>query len=132
MDNYPPSKTPIKVTVSSDLEPVKGEGFITERDDGFTVEFNLLRDKFTIEHSVAVTRIVTEGDMSYTIELCEAQTSTVLATPYGAVRFAVKTLERTVERMYDKLHIILKYILASEAAGELERSIIMEVEKVSK
>lgn len=128
MDTYPPSTISVTVTVASELEPVACDGTLCLGGDGFTVSFILQRDKFTIEHSADVTKIVTDGDMSYAIELCSRQTETLLNTPYGAVRFAVKTLERTVERIGDKIKIVLRYILSSDGAGELERSVNLVVD----
>lgn len=123
MDSTVPRSIPVAVTVASEQEPVQCDGIYAERAGGFTLEFSIERDKFVIDHTAAVTSIVARGDMSYDIALGERDTETLLGTPFGEMRFAVRTTERTVIREADAISITLQYVLSSQAAGEIERTV---------
>ncbi len=63
------------------------------------------------------------GVMSYKISLSDKPSTVLLGTPFGEMRFAVKTLERTIERADGVLRVALKYVLSSAAAGDIERAV---------
>lgn len=119
---------PVTVTVASDQEPVKCNGVYSEDRHGFCLEFSIGNDKFRVEHGALCTRLTADGVMSYDIELKDEETSTLLATPYGAVRFKVKTIERNIVRGEKDLNISIKYVLTSDTADVLERDVELSVE----
>ena len=124
MDSTVPRSTiPVAVTVASEQEPVECKGVYSEHAGGFTLEFSIQRDKFTVEHAAEHTRIKADGVMSYDIKLGKTDGDTLLNTPYGQMRFPVKTTERTVERKADRLNMLFKYIFSSATAGEIERAV---------
>lgn len=127
MENPLPRSRPVAVTVASDKEPVVCDGVLTQANDGFVLEFSVGNDKFDLVHGGGFTRVSATGDMSYDIELKEHETSTVLSTPFGMVRFAVKPIVRDVETTENGIRVKLKYILASTAAGEIERTVDIAV-----
>lgn len=128
MENpLPRSVIPVAVTVASDKEPVTVDGELMQSASGFTLEFSVKHDRFTVAHDGVATRIKADGDMSYDIELKAEDTATVLSTPFGMVRFAVRTLMRDVVSTDSGMKIQLKYILASDAAGEIERTVDISV-----
>ncbi|MCH5166068.1 MAG: hypothetical protein J1G01_06675 [Clostridiales bacterium] len=128
MDSTVPRSTiPVAVIIASEQEPVKCDGVYAEHAGGFALEFSIHQDKFAIEHTAAKTKICTSGELSYDIELSDKVSSVLLATPFGKARFTVKTLDRTVQKSDDKLDISLRYILSSEAAGDIERFVDVTV-----
>lgn len=131
MESLPRSSISVAVEVASDREPVTCDGVLTQSKEGFALEFFVGNDKFIITHGVASTRIAAAGDMSYDIELKASDTETVLSTPFGMVRFTVKTLLREVTSSDEGIKIVLKYILASDAAGEIERTVDLAVRFLS-
>ncbi|MDE6401096.1 MAG: hypothetical protein K2L54_00610 [Clostridiales bacterium] len=125
MDSTVPRSTcPVAVTVASEQEPVKCEGVYAEHSGGFALDFNIGAEKFTVTHAEDCTRVTAHGGaMSYDIALSEKPSSVLLGTPFGEMRFTVKTLERTVERADGFLRVALKYVLSSAAAGDIERAV---------
>lgn len=125
MDSTVPRSTrTVAITVASEQEPVKCEGVYAEQACGFTLEFDIGAEKFTVAHTEASTRVkACGGVMSYDISLAEAPSDVLLGTPFGEMRFAVKTLERTVERADGSLRVALKYVLSSASAGDIERAV---------
>lgn len=113
----------VAVTVASDIEPVRCEGILTRNDGGFVLEFSIRQDKFIIDHNSERTRISVCGGMSYDICLSDEQSSTLLGTPYGKIRFDVLTIERDVKDYGHGVRILLRYILKSSESGEIERAV---------
>lgn len=88
------------------------------------MEFDIGAEKFTVAHTEACTRVkACGGVMSYDISLAEAPSDVLLGTPFGEMRFAVKTLERTVDSADGILRVTLKYVLSSASAGDIERAV---------
>lgn len=116
-------KRRVNIIVDSDREPVITDGYITERADGFTLEFRIGGDSYVIEHAETHTRVKADGIMSYDIRVCPEGSSTLLATPYGNVRFAVTERTRAVVKRDGGWDIDLSYTLASGAAGDMERAV---------
>lgn len=113
----------VAVTVASDIEPVKCEGTLTRNEGGFVLEFSIRQDRFTIDHNNERTRISVCGGMSYDICLSDENSSTLLGTPYGKIRFDVLTIERDVKDYGHGVRILLRYILKSGESGEIERAV---------
>ena len=128
MDSTVPRSTiPVAVVVASEQEPVECNGAFAEHAGGFALEFSIHQDKFVIEHTAAKTKVCAEGGLSYEIELSDKVSSVLLATPFGEARFTVRTLERAVQKSDGKLNISLRYVLSSEAAGDIERFVDITV-----
>lgn len=118
---------PVTVTVATETEPVTTDGIFTERLDGFILEFFIGSDKFKIEHNENVTTVKADGVMSYDIALKPEQTETMLDTPFGKVKFNVKTETREVKRTSGLMRIMLCYVLGSDAVGDMPRSVDITV-----
>lgn len=127
MENPLPRSKTVAVTVASEQEPVTVDGELLQSDDGFVLKFSVSNDQFTVTHGSVFTRITAVGDMTYDIELTDGVTSTVLATPFGKVKFAVKTVVRDVTVGDDRIRISLKYILDGASVGEIERTVDISV-----
>ena len=126
MDSTVPRSTvpiPVAVTVASDKEPVECSGILKEYSHGFELGFSIKNDKFSVLHTAESTRVTAAGELSYDIPLMSGETSAVLETLFGKIRFSVKTLVRDIVRSENSLKILLKYILSSETAGEIERTV---------
>lgn len=124
MDSSVPRSTlPVALTVASEAEPIECDGIYTETADGFTLEFSIREDDFIIEHNGASSRIAAKGLMSYEIILGVPGATTLLATPYGKVRFDVETINRDVVRQGDGLRVLFRYALFSEPAGRIDRAV---------
>lgn len=116
-------KRHVDVTVDSDREPVITDGYITERDDSFTLEFNIGKDTYLIEHTPAATRIKADGIMSYDVWVCPEGSTTLLATPYGNVRFVITERFRNALKLEVGWDISLQYVMSSPTAGDMEREV---------
>lgn len=124
------SSVAVAVTVASDREPVECEGSYVPAADGFILEFYIGGDKFVIEHAAGngngasgFTRVAAFGDMSYDIKISDEKSDTLLSTPYGKVRFDVVPLLREVDMDAERVNIKLKYLLAADGVGEIERAV---------
>ena len=120
-------KKPVSITVATDTEPVTVDGFYSDTADGFTVEFELGEDRFTVEHGENRTTVKAKGLMSYDITLCEENTSTMLSTPFGMVKFDVKTELRRAEEKDGVLRLMLFYVLHADGVGDMPRSVDLRV-----
>lgn len=127
MDSKPRSIMSVAVRVASEQEPVECAGKFTEKLGGFILEFCVHNDRFTVEHSREATAIRAKGLMNYDIVLNDAVTFALLNTPYGVMKFEVKTLKREVVKLNDKLDISLQYVMKNAAAGELDRAVDVTV-----
>lgn len=87
------------------------------------MEFSIREDTFYIDHNSERTLLKAGGGMSYDLCLCGDKSSTLLGTPYGKIRFDVITLARDVAEDGDGVHILLRYVLKSVEAGEIERAV---------
>ncbi|MCH5155289.1 MAG: DUF1934 family protein [Clostridiales bacterium] len=114
---------PVTVTVATETEPTAVDGVFSRTADGFTLEFCIGEDKFVISHTNEQTTVKTKGLMSYEITLCDVDTQTVLATPFGMVKFDVKTELRKVEEKDNSLHVMLLYVLHADGVGDMNRSV---------
>lgn len=124
MDSTVPRSTkPVVITVASEQEPIVCDGMFSQLSDGFGLEFSIGEDRFTIEHTQTSTHIVAIGVMKYDITLGSERTFTVLDTPFGKVRFAVDTVVRDVSVTDGGVVIAVGYIMSSDAAGKIERTI---------
>lgn len=128
MDSKPRSNIPVTVTVASEQEPVKCPGTYSEHADGFTLRFELSGDEFELRHTRAATFIKATGVMQYDIELNDAETFALIATPFGQMRFSVKTYERCVVKLNDTVKINLYYAMSNDAAGKMERAVDIVVD----
>lgn len=127
MDSKPRSTIPVAVTVASEQEPVTCSGNYTEQSDGFTLQFCLRDDSFTIEHTKAATRVRAKGVMNYDIELNDAVTFALISTPFGEMKFEVRTYERCVVKLNDTVKIMLSYAMENAAAGKMDRAVDITV-----
>ena len=118
-----PRSRPIAVTVASEREPVECAGEFVEKAGGFVLRFCMGNDDFTVEHDKSGTRVSARGVMSYDIVLSDVDTETLLATPYGKMRFAVTTAERKISLTDNGVDIKLVYVMSSQAAGQMERAV---------
>lgn len=118
-----PRSRPIVVTVASDREPVECAGEFAEKAGGFVLRFCMGDDDFTVEHDKSGTRVSARGVMSYEIFLCDGDTETLLATPYGKMRFTVTPTGRDITLTETGVEIKLAYILSSQATGQMERAV---------
>lgn len=123
MKNTTPKSIPVAVTVASEQEPISCEGTYFPDAQGFGLEFSIGKDRFLIEHTVDCTRVAADGVMSYDITLSANKTDTLLATPYGMVKFDVTTLARDVTVSDIGVTVVLRYILSAQGAGEMDRSV---------
>ena len=121
------NKIPVLVSVASEQEPVTVEGELTQNLDGFALEFKLGSDSFTVLHAEKATQIKADGVMAYDITLSDEKTSTLLATPYGKIRFDVITVTRRVTSTNDGFKILLAYELNNDAAGKIARAVDVTV-----
>ncbi|MCM1368226.1 MAG: hypothetical protein NC184_05420 [Roseburia sp.] len=117
------SKVPIRLSVMSELEPVVCDGFYSERDDGFVMEFDIGTDNYAIEHTAASTKLTTRGFLSYDIVFGNDVSRSRLVTPFGDVDVSVSDAERDVAFSDDGITVGLKYTLSSESVGELSRNV---------
>lgn len=127
MDSTVPPSRPVAITVASEQEPIEVSGVYAEHDGGFVLEFSIERDRFTIDHSPSTTRIAAVGGLSYDISLSEKESSTLLSTPYGNIRFAVTPVLRDVVTSNDGLAIVLEYVLTSADGEKIKRSVDIKV-----
>ena len=117
------NKIPVLVTVASEQEPVTVEGELVKTSDGFTLGFKLGGDAFTVVHSETTTELKADGVMAYDITLADAPTTTLLATPYGKIRFDVITVTRRVTQSDGWTRLVLAYELNNAAAGKIARAV---------
>lgn len=129
MKNCDKTKIPVFVSVASEQEPVTVEGELLQNTDGFALEFKLGGDAFTVVHGEKTTQVKADGVMSYDITLSDEKTSTLLATPYGKIRFDVITVARRVTETNDGFKILLAYELNNDAAGKIARAVDITVHK---
>ena len=122
MDSKPRSTIPVAVRIASEQEPVDCSGTYTEQSDGFSLRFCMGADEFTVVHTKAATSVAAKGVMNYDIVLNDAETFTMLKTPYGEMKFAVVTRERSVVRLNDSIRILLEYTMKNDASGEMDRA----------
>lgn len=118
-----PSTVPIAVTIASEQEPVECAGLYTERADGFSLEFFIRSDRFTIVHTDTCTRLCAHGTMSYELELGDRDSSVELDTPFGRLGFDVHTETRKAEKTADGLSVALKYALIDAGGDRSERDV---------
>lgn len=123
MDNTTPKSIPVAVTVASELEPISCQGTYFPDEHGFGLEFSIGKDRFLIEHTQNSTRVAADGVMSYDITLSSEKTDTLLATPYGMVKFDVVTLARDVTVSDIGVTVVLQYVMSAQGAGEMTRSV---------
>ncbi|MDE6201435.1 MAG: hypothetical protein K2M47_06135 [Clostridiales bacterium] len=127
MDNVIGVNMPVTVTVATETEPTTVDGVYTKTDDGFVLQFEIGTDKFSIAHGEKQTEVKAEGVMSYDITLCDDNTSTVLATPFGMVKFNVKTEMRHVCITERIVRMLLSYVLSADGVGDMMRKVDVTV-----
>lgn len=127
MDRFNGTHIPVAVTVATETEPTTVDGVYSKTADGFTLEFQIGTDKFTVAHGENQTTVKAEGVMSYDITLRDEVTHTVLATPFGMVKFAVKTESREVHRSENLLRVLLCYVLSADSVGDMTRAVDVTV-----
>ena len=120
-------KKQVAVTVATETEPVTVDGAYSETADGFCVEFKIGEDEFLITHSEKMTTVKATGLMSYDITLCDEATSTMLKTPFGMVKFDVKTELRRAEEKDGVLRLMLFYVLHADGVGDMPRSVDLRI-----
>ena len=120
-------KKSVSVTVATDTEPVTVDGFYSDTADGFALQFQIGEDSFTVEHGEKQTTVKAKGMMSYDITLCEENTSTMLSTPFGMVKFDVKTELRRAEEKDGELRLMLFYVLHADGVGDMPRSVDLTI-----
>lgn len=118
---------PVFVTVATETEPTTVDGTYCKTADGFVIDFEIGTDKFVISHSEAKTSVKATGVMSYDITLGDDVTYTTLATPFGKVRFAVKTQSRKVTYGESVIRIMLCYVLSADGVGDMARSVDVSI-----
>lgn len=118
---------PVTVTVATETEPVTVDGVYSVTADGFSVEFEIGEDKFAITHTEKMTTVKATGLMSYEITLCDESTSTMLQTPFGMVKFDVKTELRRAEEKDGVLRLMLFYVLHADGVGDMPRSVDLRI-----
>lgn len=118
---------PVTVTVATETEPTTTDGVYTKTADGFILQFEIGTDKFSVTHSEKQTEVKAEGVMSYDITLCDENTSTVLATPFGMVKFNVKTEMRHVCITERIIRLLLSYVLSADGVGDMMRKVDITV-----
>ena len=113
----PLCKSPVAVTVASDVEPVECEGSLACTDGGFVLEFSAADNGYTVLHENNVTRIVATGILSYELGFgCESKTTVV--TPMGNIELSVIPIECSVEKNNDGVRLEFSYKLV---AGDTEQ-----------
>lgn len=117
------SKVPIRLCIASELEPVVCDGFYSEREDGFVIEFVIGTDSYEIDHNAVRTKLTTRGLLSYEIVFGESSEASPLCTPFGNMDFSVADAERNVALSGDGVNVGLKYTLFSESVGKIERNV---------
>lgn len=127
MEKFDGTKLPVTVTVATETEPTSVDGVFSRTEDGFTLEFCIGEDKFIIVHTDEKTTVKATGVMAYDITLCADDTQTVLATPFGMVKFAVKTALRKVEQKDNYMRIMLCYVLSADGVGDMERAVDISI-----
>lgn len=123
MDKFNQKNLPVSVTVATETEPTTVDGVYSKTDDGFVLEFSIGADKFVITHGEAKTTVQAKGVMSYDITLSDEITQTVLATPFGMVKFDVKTESRSVTQLDNWFRILLCYTLSADGVGDMARTV---------
>lgn len=118
---------PVTVTVATETEPTTVDGVYGKTDDGFTLEFVIGTDKFRITHGEQQTTVKAEGVMAYDITLKSERTFTLLATPFGKVKFAVKTEARRATVADDSIRLQLCYVLSADGVGDMARSVDLSI-----
>lgn len=119
---------PVTVTVATETEPTSVNGVYTKTDDGFILQFEIGTDKFSVTHGEKQTEVKADGVMSYDITLCDAGTTTTLATPFGMVKFNVKTEMRHVSVTERIIRMLLSYVLSADGVGDMMRKVDITVE----
>ena len=127
MENFGKDKRPVSVTVATDTEPVTVDGTYSAAADGFTVEFEIGEDRFAITHTDEKTTVKANGLMSYDITLCDEPTATMLQTPFGMVKFDVKTELRRAEEKDGVIRLMLFYVLHADGVGDMPRSVDLTI-----
>ncbi|MDE7107364.1 MAG: hypothetical protein K2O39_03490 [Clostridiales bacterium] len=118
---------PVTVTVATETEPTSVDGVCTKTADGFILRFSIGTDKFSVTHAENQTEVKAEGVMSYDITLCDEDTNTVLATPFGMVKFNVKTEMRHVCVTERIIRMLLSYVLSADGVGDMLRKVDITV-----
>ncbi|MDE6617764.1 MAG: hypothetical protein K2K13_01915 [Clostridiales bacterium] len=118
---------PVTVTVATETEPTSVNGVYTKTADGFTLQFEIGTDKFTVTHGEKQTEVKADGVMSYDIALGDDNTTTVLATPFGMVKFNVKTEMRHVCVTERIIRMLLSYVLSADGVGDMMRKVDITV-----
>lgn len=113
----------VTVTVSTEQEPTSVAGKYRETDGGFVLEFDIGDDKFAVIHTDNATELHATGVMNYDITLSDEPTSTLLATPFGKVKFKVTTAERRVQHAEGGFCVRLGYILHADGVGDMARAV---------
>lgn len=118
---------PVTVTVATETEPTTADGVYTKTDDGFTLQFSIGTDKFSVTHGEKQTEVKADGVMSYDIILGDDNTITTLATPFGLVKFNVKTEMRHVCVTERIIRMLLSYVLSADGVGDMMRKVDITV-----
>ena len=118
---------PVTLTVATETEPTTVNGVYTKTADGFILQFSMGTDKFIVTHCETQTEVKAEGVMSYDIILCGDNTTTVLATPFGMVKFNVKTEMRHVCVTERIIRMLLSYVLSADGVGDMMRKVDITV-----
>lgn len=128
MDNkFNQKNLPVSVTVATETEPTTIDGVYSKTDDGFMLEFTIGTDKFVIAHGESQTTVKAEGVMAYDITLKDESTFTLLSTPFGKVKFSVKTEARKVVISENSIRLLLCYVLSADGVGDMARSVDVTV-----
>ena len=94
------------------------DGVYNKTADGFSLEFAIGEDKFTLAHAPTQTTVKACGVMSYDITLRNHEhTSTTLSAPFGMVKFDMQTELRKIEQTEGAMRIMLFYILRADGVG---------------
>lgn len=118
---------PVTVTVATETEPTSADGVYTKTADGFILQFSIGTDKFSVTHGEKQTEVKADGVMSYDIVLGDDATNTTLATPFGLVKFNVKTEMRHVCVTERIIRMLLSYVLSADGVGDMMRKVDITV-----
>lgn len=122
-DNNRNTKIPIRLTVTSELEPVDCDGFYTETADGFVLEFSPGDDKYEIRHADGATSLFACGLLTYRIDFGGVGEASV-STPFGELNLTVEPRSCNISRADGALTVELSYSL-SDGTQTIERSVVV-------
>lgn len=109
----PKSKLPIKITVTSDIEPVEVDGFLTTDGNAFELTFDLGESKYEILLDGPKTRIKATGILSYELNF-NGNTKSAITMPFGDMEFDMQPISCNCQTTNNGVCVDFSYVISFE------------------